>query len=110
MMKKSSMIKLNLYGKLRRFVPSTETIGVSSLKIPLQPNDTVASVLARLGIEPDQIYTVFVNSKLLATRNNTATIVEMIQVDPNPHTWDLNLPLHTGDQLGVFGEDMAILV
>jgi hypothetical protein len=110
MMKKSSRIKLNLYGKLRRFAPDTGMIGVSSLGITLQPNDTVASVLARLGIEPDQIYTVFVNSKLLATRNNTATIVEMIQVDSNPHTWDLNLPLHTGDRLGIFGEDMAILV
>ena len=104
------MIKLNLYGKLRRFAPAPGTIGVSSLEIPLQTNDTVASILAQLGIGPGQIYTVFVNSRLLATRNKMATIVEMSQVDPDPHAWDLNLPLHTGDRLGVFGKDMAILV
>jgi hypothetical protein len=109
-MKKPSLVKLNLYGELRRFAPDTRTVGVSSLEIPLEPNDTVASVLARLGIEPDQIYTVFVNSKLMVTRNHMATIVEMVQVDPNLHAWDLNLPLRTGDQLGVFGNDMAILV
>lgn len=109
-MNKPSMIKLNLYGKLRGFAPDTSTIGVSSLSIPLQSNDTIASVLARLGIEPDQIYTVFVNSKLVATRNHMASIVELVQVDPDPHAWDLNLPLQNDDQLGIFGNDMAILV
>jgi hypothetical protein len=80
------------------------------LKISLQPNDTVTSVLARLGIQPDQVYTVFVNAKLLATRNKMRSFAEMVQVDPGSHAWNLDLPLQTGDRVGVFGYDMAILV
>lgn len=110
MIYETATVELNLYGKLRRLVPGSGSVGVSSLNIRLRPGDTVASVLARIGIAADQIYTVFVNHKLLATRNKMADIVEMIQVRSDPHKWSLDLQLQTGDQLGLFGEDMAILV
>jgi hypothetical protein len=102
-------IELNLYGKLRRLVPESGSIGVNRLNIPVNSNDTVASILARFEITTDQIYTVFVNHKLLATRSKMVEAVEMIQAQADIHAWKLDLPLHGGDQLGLFGDDMAIL-
>jgi hypothetical protein len=81
------MINIYLYGKLRDFGPDTAVDSDCSVQMAVQPGDTIADVLRRIGIAPDQIVHLFLNHQYSA----------------------LTRQVHDGDRLGVFGHDMALL-
>ena len=65
-------IDIRLYGKLRHFVKEPETGHDNLMRIAPQPGETLEQLLARIGISLEEIYTIFLNSKLLASRSKMA--------------------------------------
>ena len=58
----------------------------------------------------DEIYTVFVNHKLLAARSGMARWIGHQQAGPSPLDWDLSIRVGPDDRIGLFGRDMSLLV
>jgi len=84
------MIEVRLYGSLRRFAENPAVTAESIAWIPAEPGDTVAAVLRRLGIDPEQeVGTVFVNGCYASTA--------------------LQRAVQDGDRLGVFPRNMSLL-
>ena len=104
------MIEIYLYGKLRRYAKNTQANHESVIKIEIQPDETIESLLARVGISVDEIYHIFVNSRLLATYNTMASWHGYPLQSDDPYKWDLKLPVKSGDRIGLFGNDLALLV
>ena len=104
------MIEIYLYGKLRRYAKNTQANQESVIKIEIQPDETIESLLARVGISVDEIYHIFVNSRLLATYNTMASWHGYPLQSDDPYKWDLKLPVKSGDRIGLFGKDLALLV
>ena len=103
------MLEIHLYGKLRRFAQAARDGHACVVTLDPHLNETMASLLARLGIPLDELNHIFYNSNLLATRNKMASFMGLAQARPNLSDWDLNVPVHNGDRIGLFGTDMAIL-
>ena len=80
------------------------------IQLDLNGGDTVEPILDRVGVNADQISTIFVNSKLFVTRNAMAPWLCYVQVGGNPLEWDLSMPVKNGDRIGLFGRDMPALV
>ncbi len=108
------MVEIHLYGKLRRFVPSPRPDKENLLRAEIAAGETVGSLLGRLGIPTEEVYHVFLNRKLLATRNRMAPWLRYQQVREEPaglsRELDLDVPLQPGDRLALFAPDMALLV
>lgn len=104
------MIEIRIYGKLRRYISETEADDGNVMRITPQPQETLAQLLARIGIPLDDIYTIFLNSRLLVTRSKMAYWMRYQQVRKNPLDWELDVVVKTGDRIGLFGRDMAALV
>ena len=103
------MVKIHVYGKLRRYAPDSRADRDSVIAVGPQPDETVESLLARVGIPVDEVYHVFFNGNLLATHNAIAPGLGFQQVRMNPFDWKLNVSVKDGDRLGLFGMDMALL-
>ena len=103
-------ISIHLYGKLRRFVTESEAGHGNVLKVEPQPGETLEQLLARVEIPLDEIYNIFFNAKLLATRSAMAHWIRYQQVHENPLEWKLDIAVKAGDRIGLFGRDMAALV
>jgi len=58
------MISIHLYGKLRRYAPQKSPTGDSILEVEGRENETLAMLLERIGISPNELYTIFINAKL----------------------------------------------
>ena len=104
------MVDIRLFGKIRRFVKKPVAGHDNLMRIELQPEETLQQLLARIGIPVDEIYTIFLNSKLLATRSLMAYRMGYQQVNESPLDWTLEVALKAGDRVGLFGRDMAALV
>ena len=104
------MVDIRLFGKLRRFVKEPQAGHDNLMRIAPQPEETLEQLLARIGIPLDEIYTIFLNSKLLASRSLMAYRMGYQQVHENPLDWNLEVALKEGDRIGLFGGDMAALV
>jgi hypothetical protein len=104
------MVEIHLYGKLRRYAENTDTAKDYVLRIFPKTDETVASLLFRAGISAEDIYSIFLNRKLLAARSGMAIWLRHRQVRSNPFDWNLDVPVNSGDRLGLFGRDMAALV
>ena len=104
------MVDIRVFGKIRRFVKELEAGHENLMRVELQPEETLQQLLARLGIPVDEIYTIFLNSKLLATRTLIAYRMGYQQANENPLDWKLEVALKEGDRVGLFGKDMAALV
>lgn len=104
------MVDIRVFGKLRRFVKEFEARGDNLMRVELQPEETLRQLLARLEIPVDEIYTIFLNSKLLATRTLIAYRMGYQQAGANPLDWRLEVALKEGDRVGLFGKDMSALV
>jgi len=104
------MLDIRIFGKLRRFVKEPVAGDDNLMRIALQPEETLEKLLARIGIPLDEIYTIFLNSKLLASRSLMAYRMGYQQVHKNPLDWNLEVALKAGDRIGLFGRDMAALV
>ena len=103
-------VSIHLYGKLRRFAKESEASHGSVLKFAPQPGETLEQLLARVGVPLDEIYNIFFNAKLLATRSAMAYWMRYQQVHENPLEWKLDIAVKDGDRIGLFGRDMAALV
>ncbi|MDP3061683.1 MAG: hypothetical protein Q8O40_00510 [Chloroflexota bacterium] len=80
-------VEVHLYGKLRRLAGSQDTAGDSVARVPVQDGDSIADVLAHLGVPLAETSNLFLNGQLsLPTR-----------------------PVQPGDRLGVFPNDMSLL-
>ena len=80
------------------------------MRVAPHPEETLEQLLARIGIPLDEIYTIFLNYKLLASRSLMAYRMGYQQVNQNPLDWKLDIALKAGDRIGLFGRDMAALV
>ncbi|MBW2489343.1 MAG: hypothetical protein JRE72_18140 [Deltaproteobacteria bacterium] len=103
-------VDIHLFGKLRRFVKEPEAGHDNLMRIAPQPHETLEQLLARLEIPLEDIYTIFLNSKLLASRSLMAYRMGFQQVNEDPLDWNLEIVVETGDRIGLFGRDMAALV
>jgi len=105
------MIKIYLYGKLRRFAPDQSPSGNSIIELPAIENETLPMLLDRAGISIGELYTIFINSKLLTSRTKIAPFLGYQQIcNENCQGWDLTVAINDGDRLGLFGKDMPALV
>ena len=100
--------QIHLYGKLRKYRPEKDRGHI--LHVEPGPDETLASLLQRLEIPTAEIYSIFLNSKLLAARSGMARWIGYQQVRADPFDWDLDISIKAGDRIGLFGRDMAALV
>ena len=104
------MIEIHFYGKLRRYSRESDVVRDSVVMVEPSHDETVASLLEKVGIPFDELYNIFLNHKLLATRSLMARWLAYQQVRSNPFDWGLDVAVKSGDRLGLFGRDMALLV
>ena len=104
------MIEIHLYGKLRKTMRDNIFREGNVLRFSPEPGETMASVLERAGISTEDIYSLFLNARILAARSNMVRWLGYRQAGADPLSWDLNVPVSPGDRIGVFGRDMAALV
>jgi hypothetical protein len=104
------MIEIHLYGKMRKNLGDDNLPEGNVLRLSPEPGETVASVFERAGISTEDVYSLFLNAKLLAARSNMVRWLGYQQTGDDPLSWDLNVPVSSGDRIGVFGRDMAALV
>jgi hypothetical protein len=103
------MDEIHVYGELRRYVNKGQNDRRSVIRLAPRGEETLESLLMVLGIPTDEINHVFLNSKLLATRTSMASYMGFEQSRRNVHDWNLDIPVDSGDRIGLFGKDMAIL-
>jgi len=106
------MVEVHLYGKLRRYALDPRPDRDSVAWLEWQPGETVATVLERLGISPEEVCHIFLNGALLATHNSMAPWLRYRQAREGVPGRDLGLDtlVRDGDRLGLFARDMALLV
>ena len=104
------MTEIHLYGKLRRYAPDATLTSDNVIRLDPQPGETLQTLLERLQIPSEKIYSIFLNAKLLAARSKMAVWIGHRRVGPNPLDWDLTVPVAADDRIGLFGRDMAALV
>jgi len=104
------MVEIHLYGKLRRHKKETTGIGDNRMTMSSESDETLATLLARAGIPSEEVYSIFLNHKLLFTRSNQARWSGHQRARQDPFDRDLEVPIRSGDRIGVFGRDMALLV
>ena len=105
------MVSIHLYGKLRRFAPNSSPSADSIITVDALKGETLQMLLDRVGIHASELYTIFINAKLLTSRTKFATYLGYQQVcEENCQGWDLTVLIHDGDRLGLFGADMPGLV
>jgi hypothetical protein len=104
------MIEIRLFGKLRRQSPIKEVRETGILHLAPDADETLSSLLVRIQITPEDAHSIFLNAKLLAARSNMARWLRYQAAAGNPLDWNLDVPISSGDRVGVFGRDMAALV
>ncbi len=104
------MIEIRLYGKLRRQSTIGEMQETGILHLPPDAGETLRSLLGRIGVTAEDAHSIFLNAKLLAARSNMARWLGYQGATDNPLDWNLDIPLNSGDRVGIFGRDMAALV
>jgi molybdopterin converting factor small subunit len=82
-----NMIEIHLYGKLRRFASNKDATSESILLLSSSPDETIATLLSRIGIEEEETSNIFLNGTLSA----------------------LSRSVKDGDRLGIFPNDMSLL-
>ncbi len=100
------MVELHVYGELRRYAAETRADGESVVRLLPGPDETLRSVLEKIGIPPEDLYHVFLNGALVSSRNSMAPWLEYRETDGG----GLDTPIGDGDRLGLFARDMALLV
>jgi hypothetical protein len=104
------MVEIHLYGKLRKYAQNSDQENDYVIRISPQTGETIELLLDRVRISMEDIYSIFLNRKLLAARSGMARWLGHQQVRSDPFDWDLNVPVNSGDRIGLFGRDMAALV
>lgn len=81
------MLRVLLFGKLRRYGPASEPGGPAVITLEIETVTTVGDALSAAGVPIAEVVHVFINGRLADTSKSAAD----------------------GDRLGVFGRDMALL-
>jgi len=102
-------MEIHLYGRLRQYAKEARPGSDCAIVLEPDPGETIASLLAYMGIPVDEISHIFFNSKLLATRTRAASFLGYLQSSSSLFDWNLNIPVNNGDRIGLFGTDMAVL-
>ena len=104
------MVEIHLFGKLRKYAKKSDQEIDNVIRVAPQSDETIALLLNRAGIGIEDVYSIFVNHKLLAARSGMASWIGHQKVRKDPFNWDLDIPVKDGDRVGLFGRDMAALV
>ena len=104
------MVEIHVYGKLRRYVQQKQTDQDNVIRFSPGSDDTIASMLEKVEIPVEEIYSIFLNAKLLAAKSGMARWIGYQQARSDIFDWNLKIPIKSGDRLGLFGRDMAALV
>jgi hypothetical protein len=104
------MVEIHLFGKLRKHAPKQDQKTGCVIRISPQSDETLALLLDRVGISIEDVYSIFVNHKLLAARSGMASWIGHQKLRKDPFNWELDIPVDAGDRIGLFGRDMAALV
>jgi hypothetical protein len=118
------MVEVHLYGRLRRHAAHRRPDQESVVRLESRAEDTVGAVLERLGISPTDVCHVFLNGAVVSTRNSMAPWLRYRQVheeaeervSADRHSVvpgsapGMDIPVRSGDRLGLFAHDMALLV
>jgi hypothetical protein len=79
-----------LYGSLRRFAANPAVNGLSIVRLPFVPGESVEGLLRRVGIDPSlEVSNIFINGRY--------------------HYHALAMPVNDEDWLGVFPKNMGML-
>lgn len=105
-----TLVEIHVYGKLRRYVTQKRAGQDNVIRFSPEPDDTIASILEKVGIPVEEIYSIFLNAKLLAAKSGMARWIGYQQARTDIFDWNLKIPIKAGDRLGLFGRDMAALV
>ena len=70
------MLEIHLYGSLRRYAQESRPGQDCVIALESSLNETMASLLARMGIPVDEINRIFFNSNLLAPPSFTRSIAK----------------------------------
>ena len=81
-------IEVHLYGKLSQRLSEQALRHKRVLTIEARPDETFGTLLARLGLRPEDLYTVFLNGSLLVTRNGMAPWLRYQQAQEDVWNWD----------------------
>ena len=103
------MVEIHLYGKLRNYGGKVRPGQACVLEMDPGPGRTLAALLQEAGIPADEVNHIFVNAKLLASRNMAAALYGLPQSRASLDDWELDRPMRSGDRVGLFGRDMAML-
>ena len=104
-------IQINVYGKLRKRLKLTREVGTRGvIELEVPQGELLEDVLKRIGVSKDDLYTIFLNSQLLTTKNAMADHLGYQQYCENCHNWELCVTMNDGDVVALFGLDMATLV
>ncbi len=104
-------IQINVYGKLRKRLQLTREVGTKGIiELEVPAGEPLEAVLERIGVRKEDIYTIFLNNKLLTTKNSMAEHLGYQQYCEDCHNWDLCVTMKEGDVVALFGLDMATLV
>jgi hypothetical protein len=104
------MVEIRIFGKLHRYISEPDVTSGNMVKIEQRPKETMGELLARINIPADEVHTIFLNFRLLASRSKMAYRMGYQQVDKNPLEWELDVEVKAGDRVGLFGRDMSALV
>jgi hypothetical protein len=101
-------VEVHLYGHMRQYAP---TEGHKCMvRVAPRPGDTIRDILERMKIPSHETYHVFLNGALAASRNSMAPWLGYQQSDRAERGRGLETPVDDGDRLGIFGQDMPLLV
>lgn len=104
------LIAVHVYGRLARRLSEEAARHKRVLHVEPRSGETLTTLAQRLNIAREDLYTVFLNGSLLVTRNGMAPWLRYPQAQDDVWNWDGDVELHPGDRVGLFGEDMALLV
>ena len=104
------MISIHLYCKLRKHTEDKRPSGNNIVRVEVNDDETLERVLKRSGINLAEVYTIFLNAKLLTNHNRMAHCLEYPLAIEYPHSWDLSVLVKDGDKVGLFSRDIPALV
>lgn len=105
------MIEVRLFGSLRRVVEDWRPASDTIVHLPVQGGETIGLVLARVGIDPEEVSHVFLNGRLLPRSAYPITLGYPLAAErPLTTEGHLGVPVRSGDRLGVFPSNMGVVV
>jgi hypothetical protein len=105
------LIEVRLFGELRRYTCDPKSPSGAVVYLSANGANTVAQVLAQLGIEPQEVSNIFVNGRLLPRSAYPITLgYPLAATTPLTTEGTLGTSVRAGDRLGIFPTNMGVFV